>query len=106
MQPVSLPEDHADTLEDRSASVAEMMTRYLGEAIMNGFADDDVTEIYVNPQDGLVRFDSRTRGKISTGERIEAQRIEQFLNAVADLHGLALGGDHPSLQAELPMLIF
>jgi len=103
MQPTPAHSDHTDTLEHRSTRVAEMMTRYLGEHVMHGFADDDVTEIYVNPQDTLIRFDTRSQGKVSAGETIDAQRIEQFLNAVADLHGLALGGDHPSLQAELPL---
>ena len=56
MQPTPAHSDHADTLEHRSARVAEMMTRYLGEHVMNGFGDDDVTEIYVNPQDGLLRL--------------------------------------------------
>lgn len=93
----------AGTADTRPARVAEMMARYLGETIVAGFADDDVTEIYVNPQDGRVRFDTRRRGKVDTGERIAPERVEQFLNAVADLHGLTLGGDNPSIQAELPV---
>lgn len=79
------------------------MARYLGETIMDGFAENDVTEIYVNPQDAFIWFDTRSQGKTNTGVRIDSQRIEQFLNAVADLHGLTLDGDNPSLQAELPI---
>src|SRR5690606_33389867 len=92
-----------DTIEARSARVAEMMVRYLGDTIVAGFDDDDVTEIYVNPEDGRIRFDTRSRGKVDTGSRIGAARVEQFLNAVADLHGITLCGEHPSIQAELPM---
>ena len=44
----------------------------------------------------------RSRGKLRTSLQLQPQRVEQFLNAVADMHGLALGGDHPSLRAELP----
>ena len=88
--------------EHRSARTAEMMNRYLGEPVMNGFADERVTEIYVNPQDGRVRFDTRDEGKVDTGARINPERVEQFLNAVADLHGLLLSGDNPQIQAELP----
>jgi len=83
-----------------------MMARYLGEPLMAGFADDDVTEVYLNPQDGHIRYDTRSRGKLRTSLRLQPQRVEQFLNAVADMHGLALDGDHPSLQAELPQELF
>ncbi len=89
--------------EGRSARVAEMMARYLGERVMDAFADDDVTEVYVNPQDGHVRFDTRSLGKVDTGEALAAERVEQFLNAVADLHGLTLDGERPAIQAELPV---
>ena len=41
-----------------------MMARFLGEGVMAAFADDDVTEIYVNPQDGRLRFDTRSRGRV------------------------------------------
>jgi type IV secretion system protein VirB11 len=93
----------AAATEHRSARIAEMMDRYLGEDVMRGFADDRVTEIYVNPQDGLIRFDTRDRGKVSAEAHIASRRVEQFLNAVADLHGLVLGGNNPQVQAELPM---
>ena len=39
--------------------MAEMMARYLGERVMEAFEDDDVTEVYVNPQDGHLRLDTR-----------------------------------------------
>jgi type IV secretion system protein TrbB len=84
----------------------EMMARYLGPVILRAFADDDVTEIYVNPQDGLVRFDTRSRGRIESGVAVTGTRVEMFLNAVATSLGLTLGTDHPGLEAELPTVGF
>src|SRR5580700_4618274 len=83
-----------------------MMARYLGPVILHAFADDDVTEIYVNPQDGLVRFDTRSRGRVESGVSVGAPRVEMFLNAVAASLGCTLGPEHPSLEAELPTVGF
>src|SRR6266849_4524807 len=84
----------------------EMMARYLGPVILGAFEDDDVTEIYLNPQDGVVRFDTRSRGRVDSGARLDASRVEMFLNAVAASLGLTLGADEPRLEAELPALAF
>jgi type IV secretion system protein TrbB len=91
---------------ETGARYSEMMARYLGPVILRAFGDDDVTEIYVNPQDGLVRFDTRTRGRIESGVCVGATRVEMFLNAVATSLGLRLGADHPGLEAELPAVGF
>jgi P-type conjugative transfer ATPase TrbB len=88
------------------ARYGEMMARYLGPVIVRAFADDDVTEIYLNPQDGVVRFDTRSRGRIASDVVVAPTRVEMFLNAVATSLGLTLGGDHPGLEAELPALGF
>ena len=78
------------------------MSRYLGPAVLAALADDDVTEVYLNPRDGLVRLDTRSRGKVESGARLDAHRVEMFLNAVAASVGATLGADHPRLEAELP----
>jgi type IV secretion system protein VirB11 len=83
-----------------------MMARYLGPVILGAFADDDVTEIYLNPQDGAVRFDTRSRGRVESSARLDAPRVEMFLNAVAGSLGVTLGADHPCLEAELPAMGF
>src|SRR4029077_16112745 len=88
------------------ARYGEMMARYLGPVILRAFADDDVTEIYVNPQDGVVRFDTRSRGRVQSGVSVAASRIEMFLNAVATSLGRTLGADEPALEAELPVVGF
>jgi type IV secretion system protein VirB11 len=84
----------------------EMMARYLGPIILGAFADEDVTEIYLNPQDGAVRFDTRSRGRVDSGASLDASRVEMFLNTVAASLGLTLGADEPRLEAELPTLAF
>jgi len=92
--------------QESGARYGEMMARYLGPVILRAFAEDDVTEIYVNPQDGLVRFDTRSRGRIESGVAVTPTRVEMFLNAVATSLGLTLGSDHPGLEAELPAVGF
>ena len=84
----------------------EMLARYLGTAVLNAFADDDVTEIYLNPQDGLVRLDTRSRGRVESSARLDAVRVEMFLNAVASSLGATVGPENPRLEAELPSEIF
>jgi type IV secretion system protein TrbB len=82
-----------------------MMSRYLGSAVARALADDDVTEIYVNP-DGEIRLDTRSRGRVESGENIGAHRIEMFLNSVASRLGLTLSAGNPLLEAELPVAEF
>src|SRR5947207_11833372 len=92
--------------QEPGARYGEMMARYLGPVILRAFADDDVTEIYLNPQDEVVRFDTRSRGRIESGVSVPPTRVEMFLNAVATSLGLTLGADHPGLEAELPVVGF
>src|SRR5260370_16592366 len=91
---------------ETGARYGEMMARYLGPVILRAFADDDVTEIYLNPQDEVVRFDTRSRGRIASEVSVTPTRVEMFLNAVATSLGLTLGADHPGLEAELPVMGF
>ena len=92
--------------QETGARYGEMMVHYLGPVIVRAFADDDVTEIYVNPQDGVVRFDTRSRGRIESDVSVAPTRVEMFLNAVATSLGVTLGVDHPGLEAELPAVGF
>ncbi len=91
---------------ETGARYGEMMARYLGPFLLRAFGNDDVTEIYVNPQDGVVRFDTRSHGRIASGVSVAAARVEMFLNAVATSLGVTLGADHPGLEAELPAVGF
>src|SRR6266568_8019279 len=92
--------------QETGARYGEMMARYLGPVMVRAFADDDVTEVYVNPQDGVVRFDTRSRGRINSDASVAPTRVEMFLNAVATSLGVTLGADHPGLEAELPAVGF
>jgi P-type conjugative transfer ATPase TrbB len=85
---------------------AEMMARFLGEAVMAAFADTDITEIYINPQDGCVRYDTRSRGRVNSGHMLDAIRVEMFLNSVAASLNVTLGTATPRIEAELPALHF
>ncbi len=92
--------------QEHDERYAEMMARYLGLGVLAAVADDDVTEIYVNPQDGAVRYDTRSRGRVESQARIDPHRLEMFLNAVASSLGVTLGADHPWIEAELPAADF
>jgi P-type conjugative transfer ATPase TrbB len=91
---------------ERLDRLDEMLSRYLGPTVIRAMADDDVTEVYVNPQDGAIRLDTRSRGKIASGTMIDAHRVEMFLNAVAARLGVTLTSDSPRLEAELPAATF
>ena len=85
---------------------AETIARYLGPKLTELFQDDDITEIYVNPHEGIVRVDTRSRGKVATDERMPAHRVEMLLNAVSASIGENLTAENPRLQAELPKPMF
>ena len=88
--------------QESAERYGDMMARYLGHAVLRAVTDDDVTEVYLNPHDGVVRLDTRSRGRVATSVRLDAHRVEMFLNAVATQLGTTLGPDSPRLEAELP----
>ena len=83
-----------------------MMARFLGDGIMAAFDDADVTEIYLNPQDGVVRYDTRSRGRVATSLALDEHRVEMFLNAVATSLNMVLSAAASRLEAELPLPLF
>jgi Flp pilus assembly CpaF family ATPase len=95
-----------DPSSDAAARTAEMMARFLGPDMMAGIANEYVTGIALNPTDGAVRFDTRSRGRLVTGEHLTPSRVLQFLNAAATHVGATLTPDQPLLQAELPRVLF
>jgi type IV secretion system protein VirB11 len=88
--------------EPSTDRIERMMLRYLGADLMTAFDDDDVTEIYLNPQDPVVRLTTRSRGRVVAPYRIGADRVTMFLDSVASHGGVILDPDTPLLQAELP----
>jgi type IV secretion system protein TrbB len=95
-----------DSQDVGSVPYAEMMARFLGDGVMAAFRDDDVTEIYINPQDGVVRYDTRRHGRTDSGLRIDAARLEMFLNTAAASLNTTLGATAPRVEAELPQRHF
>jgi P-type conjugative transfer ATPase TrbB len=86
--------------------MTEMMLRLLGPVIVGALQDDDVTEVYVNPQDREIRVDRRSRGRTSFPCTLDATRAEMFLNAAAARVGQTIGREAPFLQATLPDEVF
>ncbi len=84
----------------------ELMERYLGPDVLAALADDDVTEVYVNAGDGILRVDTHSKGKVALGATVRADQVEQFLGVVAASRGDTLGPTAPSVQAELPAETF
>ncbi|MDQ6829362.1 MAG: P-type conjugative transfer ATPase TrbB [Gemmatimonadota bacterium] len=103
---VERPAERAGGGAPREPHYGEMIARYLGPRVMDVFADDDVTEVYINPGDARVRLDTRSRGRIDSGHGLEPARVEMFLNVIATAHRVVLGPRSPRLQAELPTAVF
>jgi len=101
---IARTEEHSNDGVD--AAYADMMARYLGGAIMRAFDNEDVTELYRNAQHDVVWYDTRSRGRIDSGERLDANRCEMFLNAAAASQNATSGPDSPRVQAELPLPMF
>lgn len=82
--------------------IEQMMLRYLGADLVAAFDDDDVTEIYLNPQETTVRLTTQSQGRTRASYRISADRVTMFLDSVASHVGIVLDAATPLLQAELP----
>jgi P-type conjugative transfer ATPase TrbB len=78
------------------------MIRYLGPDVVAAFDDDDVTEIYTNPQDTFIRLTTRSRGRVGTAISLSPDRVTMFLDSVASHMGTVLTATQPLLEAELP----
>ncbi len=82
------------------------MARHLGPAVVHALGDPNVTEIYRNPQDGYLRCDTRSGGRVCVDAVLDADRCEKCLNAVAASQKVTLGIDIARIQAELPERLF
>ena len=85
---------------------AEPLLRYLGPVMAGALSDDDVTEVYVNPQDHQVRTDTRSGGRTAFPCMIESEQVEMFLNAAAARAGVLLRAESPFLETTLPEEFF
>ncbi len=85
---------------------AEPLLRYLGPVMAGALADEDVTEVYVNPSDRQVRIETRSGGRTSFPCTIESDQVEMFLNAAAARAGVLLRAESPFLETTLPDAFF
>ena len=80
--------------------LAALMRQYLGDAILEALASDDIEEVYINP-DMVVRYVSHSSGRGRLDDLVAAHDVEQFLRAVATWSGTDIGPEQPSLAAAL-----
>jgi type IV secretion system protein VirB11 len=78
-----------------------MLRTAMGPDIAAALADPVVIEIMVNP-DGALRLDRLGEGRIDTGVRIDADRVERIIRLVASHARAEIHGDKPIISSELP----
>ena len=78
-----------------------MLRTALGPVIAAALADPDVAEVMVNP-DGVLRLDLLGKGRIETGERLGADRVERIIRLVASQMETEAHAGSPIVSAELP----
>lgn len=91
--------------DEREREYAEHMRHFL-LPLMAFFADDDVSEVYVNPGDGRVWTERHSIGRRCEGFGLPAEKVRAFLNACADRKEETIGGRREHIQAQLPRLHF
>lgn len=78
------------------------MRRYVGPVVQAALDDPLVTEVSLNPQDGMLWVERRGAGRTRLDARLGAGQVEMFLNSVAASVDVTLGAATPFLQATLP----
>lgn len=84
---------------DAAARTADMMARFLGSDMMAGIADEDVSGIALNPIDGAVRCDTRSRRRLVTRNHPTSTRVLQFVDAAVPHIGATRTSDQPCSRA-------
>jgi type IV secretion system protein TrbB len=82
------------------------MRRYAGPAVEAALDDPLVTEVSLNPQDGLLWVERRGVGRVRVDAEVDPGHAEMFLNSVAASIDVTLGAATPYLQATLPVAGF
>jgi type IV secretion system protein TrbB len=78
------------------------MRRYAGPVVEAALDDPLVTEVSLNPQDGMLWVERRGAGRTRQDAAVGAAQVEMFLNTVAASIDVTLGAAAPCLQATLP----
>lgn len=98
---VASPEEAA-----KLAAYVERLTRYLsGPLTERLFGDGDVTDIQIN-SDGRVWLDRHSAGRVHEGDVLPPERVEMFVNAVAQHLGATFDARNSVLEGELPGPVF
>ena len=88
------------------AAYVERLTRYLTVPLTERlFGDEDVTDIQIN-SDGLVWLDRHSAGRVHEGDVLPPERVEMFVNAVAQHLGATFDARNSILEGELPAPVF
>ncbi len=102
----SLPVHLVDERTVKLDQYVERLTRYLTPALTDKlFADPDVNDFQIN-SDGLLWLDRHSAGRVHEGEYIPPERLEMFINAVAENLGTVFDAQHSVLEGELPLPVF
>lgn len=89
-------------IHETTARHHESLLRELGNTVVRALADDDVTEVMLNP-DGELWIDSHSRGLTRAGATMDPAQAESLLSTVAGLLDRVVNEHHPILEAELPL---
>lgn len=88
-------------IEEKQRRLAEKLQREFGPPVCGSLADDNVTEIIVNP-DGKVWTDTYSSGLIATGDVLTPIQIENVITTVAALLDTVVTPTRPVVDGELP----
>lgn len=88
-------------LEEKRRRLAEKLQREFGPPVCRALADDNVTEIMVNP-DGTVWVETYAAGLVNTGDVLPAMAVENVITTVAALLDSVVTPTQPVVDGELP----
>jgi type IV secretion system protein TrbB len=87
--------------EEKQRRLAEKLQREFGPPVCGPLADDNVTEIMVNP-DGTVWIDTYSSGLTDTGHVLTSIQVENVITTVAALLDTVVTPTRPVVDGELP----
>lgn len=84
----------------------ERLTRYLTPSLTERlFGDPDVNDFQIN-SDGWIWLDRHSAGRVHEGDFMPSERLEMFINAVAEHLGTVFDAQNDVLEGELPGPVF
>jgi Flp pilus assembly CpaF family ATPase len=84
----------------------ERLTRYITPSLTERlFGDPDVNDFQIN-SDTWIWIDRHSAGRVHEGDFMPSERLEMFINAVAEHLGTVLDAQNDVLEGELPGPVF